>query len=157
MGTPVTLTSYELALGAFAGSMRQVENVKRGRRASYGAGHDNDWQLNIEGVLGEMALAKFLGIYWSGKGEFRGPDLGGEIEVRTNARDNGDLILHPKDLDDRPFWLLTGRSGSYVVRGWLLARDGKRPEYWRDPVGGRPAFFVPQSVLKPPTQLERAA
>ena len=145
----VELTPWEMLLAAQAGVMRQVENKKLGRRPAYGAGSAQDWQLNIEGALGEYALAKHLGLYWSGKGKLRAADVG-DVDVRTRSKPHYELILHDDDPDDRIFWLLTGVYGRYEVRGWIQGRDGKRPEYWSDPAGGRPAYFVPQSALNRP-------
>ena len=145
--THVNLSPSEMMLAAHAGVMRQVENKKLGRKPFYGAGSNNDWQLNIEGCAGEYALAKYLGVHWSGKGEFRAPDVG-VVDVRTTTHENGRLILHPDDPDDRVFWLVTGRNGDYIVRGWILGLDGKKEEFWSDPSGkGRSAFFIPQSAL----------
>lgn len=152
----IKLTSHEIMSGSFAGLMRHVENLKKGRKDFHGASKDVGWQINIEGCLGEMALSKFLGVYWQGKGTFRGADVG-EYDCRTSSRDNGDLILHPNDPDNRIFWLVTGRNGEYVIQGWIKASEGKNQKYWRDPAGGRPAFFVPQSVLNPPHAVPVAA
>ena len=145
----VTLELHEILLGAQAGVMRQVENKKLGRQPAYGAGHDNDWNLNVEGCLGEMALAKALKGWWAGKGEFRAPDVV-DMDVRTTRHDNGCLILHPNDPDHRRFYLVTGMNGEYQVRGWIVGQSGKVDRYWKDPTGtGRPAWFVPQSALNP--------
>lgn len=144
----VELTLAETLLAAYAGAMRQVENLKKDRTPYHGAGDKQDWQLHLEGCLGEMALAKHLNVFWSGKGGFRAPDVG-ELEVRTTRHENGRLILHPADSDDATFYLLTGVNGTYDVRGHILGRDGKREEFWADPTGqGRGAFFVPQSHLR---------
>lgn len=142
----VSLDPSEMMLAAHAGVMRQVQNLKLGRKDANGASTDSGWQINLEGALGEYALAKCLGLYWPGKGKLRAPDVG-EVDVRTTSRDNGRLILHPSDPDDRVFYLLTGVNGRYQVRGWIAGKDGKREEFWKDPAGGRPAFFVPQSAL----------
>ena len=131
----VILTPWEMLLAAQAGVMRQVENQKLQRQAYYGAGHENDWQLNIEGCLGEFALSKFLGVHWAGKGTFRAPDVG-DMDVRTASRDHYRLILHEADPDDRVFWLLCGINGHYRVKGWILGKDGKKKEYWQDPKTG---------------------
>lgn len=147
MSPKVTLTSAEILLGAQAGAMRQVENMKLNRTPYYGAGRSNDWQLNIEGVLGEMAVAKHIDCFWYGKGVFRGRDVG-NYEVRSTAHQNGRLILHPDDDDDAFFFLVVGAYGQYTVAGKILGRQGKVERYWSDPTGkGRPAFFVPQSDL----------
>ena len=140
-----------MLLAATAGLMRSIENTKHGARNAYGATDEVGWQISIEGALGEFALSKFLGVHWSGKGDMRAPDVG-EVDVRTRSRDYYDLILHPNDPDDRVFWLLCGAKGVYSVKGWILGKEGKRAEYWNDPAGGRPAFFVPQSKLNPPTK-----
>ena len=139
---------------AHAGVMRQVENLKNGLPPRYGAGHQMDWQLHIEGALGEMALAKHLGLYWPGKGERGQPDLvhsGWVVEVRLAKRDDYDLRLHPHDKDHARYWLMTGINGSYSVRGWILGADGKKSEFWGDKWNtGRPAYWVPQSELHEP-------
>lgn len=149
MSYNIVLTPAEMLVAAQVGIQRQVQNLKHNVQAAYGARREHDWQLNIEGALGEMALAKYLGIYWDGKGEMREPDVG-NVDVRTTPKPNNRLILHPKDPDDRVFYLLTGYNGQYVVRGSILGKDGKKQEYWTDPKTGRPAYFVPQEALKAP-------
>ena len=154
MSVDITLSPWDIMLAAQAGVQRQVENLSLGRKHAYGLlSNENDWQYSIEGCLGEFALAKFLGVNWPGKNRIGAADVG-DVDVRTSAHEHGALLLHPPDPDDRPFWLLTGLNGNYVVHGWIHARDGKLPEYWRDPTGNRPAFFVPQSKLNPAESFE---
>ena len=147
--TAVSLSASEMMSAALAGVMRQVENCVRSRPPRFGAGIANDWQLHIEGCLGEYALAKFLGVFWPGKGKLRAADVG-DMDVRTRSRDNYELILHESDPDDRVFWLVCGSNGKYAVKGWITGQDGKRREFWKDPAGGRPAYFVPHYALRPP-------
>lgn len=145
----VILESWEIELAAIAGVQRQVENLAKNRTPKYGAGRWLDWQLAIDGCLGECALAKYLGIFWSGKGRFAGLDVG-RYQVRT-SQTGPDLLLHPDDQDNHIFWLVVGLNGEYEIRGWIEARIGKDKKYWRDPVGGRGCYFVPQAVLISPT------
>jgi hypothetical protein len=146
----VKLTWGEMLLAAQAGAMRQVENLKEGRSPAYGAGNQNDWQYNVEGCLGECALAKFLGVYWSGKGVLGAPDVG-TVDVRTRSQDHYELYLHKSDPDDRVFYLLCGINGEYSVKGWILGKDGKKEKYWNDPSGNnRYSYFVPRYALNPP-------
>ena len=147
--TQIVLDAAEMLLAANAGIMRHIENIKRGVKPSYGAGNQNDWQWDIEGAMGEFVLAKHLGVFWHGKGKMRGDDAG-IYQVRTSQRDNADLILHPKDEDEKTYWLITGVNGTYQIRGYLKAKDGKHDKWWRDGAPGRPAFFVPQSELTQP-------
>lgn len=144
-----TLSRAEIMQAAVVGVMRQVQNLRDSREPAHGAGSGSDWQLHIEGALGEFALAKAINAFPGGAHEFRGTDVGGKWQVRTAGKHHYSLILHEADSDDDVFVLLTGRNGEYVVRGWIRGVDGKRSEYWKDPVGGRPAYFVPQSALRP--------
>ncbi len=141
----VELKGYEIMQGALCGIMRQLENMKQGNKNAHGLGGGRDWQVNIEGALAEMAMAKHLNVYWT-KGEFRAPDVG-VVDVRSTPHENGCLIVHETDEDGRVFWLLTGENGRYCIRGWMYGYEAKNAKYWKDPTGNRPAYFVPQSEL----------
>jgi hypothetical protein len=145
--TVVVLDAAEMLLAANAGIMRHIENVKKGAKPAYGAGNQNDWQIGIEGAICEFVLAKHLGVFWHGKGKMRGDDAG-PYQVRGSQKKNACLILHPEDNDDKIYYLVTGYNGIYRVCGYVLGKDGKQQKYWKDPAGGRPAFFIPQSDLK---------
>src|SRR5262245_34183499 len=136
-------------MAAHVGVLRQVNALKNGFQNAHGAQDDNNWQTHVEGACGECTAGKFLGLHWNGNIEkLGGPDVG-PYGVRTRSEHWHDLILHRSDPDDRVFILVTGLNGNYVVRGWIFARDGKKPEYWSDPSKkNRWAFFVPQEVLQ---------
>jgi len=148
----IKLSSWEMILAAQAGIMRQVENLSKHREPNHDANHENDWQRNIEGCMGEYVLAKYLNIHWTGKGIIGDLDVG-PYEVRTTSKETNRLIIHPEDRDNAIFWLICGINGRYKIMGWILGIHGKQQEYWKDPAGGRPAYFVPQSALMPPEQL----
>lgn len=145
----VKLTLAEMMLAAQVGVMRQVNNKKHGRSHRYGATDSNAWQIAIEGALGEAALAKALGVYWSGNiGRLSAADVGG-IEIRTTPYRQGCLILHPGDQDEAAFFLAVGCQGDYEIKGWIRGAEGKQDRFWKDPTGaGRWAFFVPQGELR---------
>lgn len=143
----VRLTNFEILDAAAVGVQRQVQNIHHGARQKYGAGNAQNWQIALEGALGEKALAKYLGIYWAGKGALGAPDVG-EHDVRTTAHHDGRLIVHPDDADDRFIWLLTGQYGEYMVRGGIQGKEAKQERWWCDPTGkGRHAYFIPQDRL----------
>jgi hypothetical protein len=101
-----------------------------------------------------MAVAKAFGLYWPGSvGTFSdGLDVP-PLQVRTARANNGALILRDKDRDGDIFVLVTGQCPAFELRGWLTARDGKREEFRANPGGMGPAFFVPQSALRPISEL----
>jgi hypothetical protein len=145
----VELTPSEIQTGASIGIRRHCQNIYHKRRPSWGVGTDNNWQLHVEGALGECVIARHLNIYWNGNlGEFHMPDVAqGKVEVRATASHNNRLILHPTDKDDHAYWLVTGANGTYRIQGYIMGRDGKQQKWWEDPQGNRPAFFVPQAAL----------
>jgi hypothetical protein len=148
--TIVTLSVAEVALAAGVGVRRQCSAILNRRSSAHGDRGAADWQLHIEGALAEFAVAKHLGLYWSGAHDDLRADDVGQYQVRSTKYADGMLVLHPPDPDERPFILVTGRNGEYALRGWVLGREGKRDEWWGDRWNtGRPAFFVPGEALHP--------
>jgi len=152
-GMAVTLTSFEIFQAAMIGAKRNIEaKVRRlpDRHGFTGSG----WDAHIEGACGEIAVAKFLGLYWGGSvNTFKtGGDVSG-LEVRTRSESHYDLIIRDNDPPDSIYILVIGQCPTYQVVGWVRGREGKRAEY-RKTHGGRPgAYFVPQSALRPIEEL----
>jgi hypothetical protein len=101
----------------------------------------------IQGVCCEMAVAKALNIPYDGDiGIVGGFDIGGKYEVRGTGYASGCLLLHPED-KEAPYILVIVSETAFDVVGWIMASDGKKPEYWRTDVR-YPCYFVPQVKLK---------
>ena len=145
----VKLTWHEAAIGAEIGKLRRLTSIKNGR--SQTAGAKLGWTEDIEGACAELALAKYLGIYWNGSVDtFKSqPDVG-ELEVRHTSYPNGKLIVRPHDSDTATFVLIVGTCPEYRIVGTKVGLEAKRPEWLSDPTSAnRPsAYFVPQSELK---------
>jgi hypothetical protein len=147
----VRLSWAEVLQAASVGAMRKVQCLKE--HWTPGAGrnnHDDDWTPNIEGAAGEMAVAKHLGIYWSGSlGNYKADDVG-SYQVRTNtSRQWTDMSIRTKDRDDRIYISVLSFLPEFVICGWLAGNDCKRQEWWRDGTPGRPCFWVPRGALQP--------
>lgn len=148
----VTLTPAEVLLAYQVAAMRQTQNMVRSTRAKHGAPEGPEGEiLDVIACRGEMAVAKALNLYWAGTvGRYGAPDVGEIVDVRTRRQRWHDLILHREDPDERPFVLAFAESPQSVeLLGWILGSDGKQERHWKDPAGGRPAYFVPQSELRP--------
>ena len=143
--TIITLDASDMLLATQAGAMRNIENIIRKRKPAYGAEQAGDFQLHVVGAMGELALSRYLNVTWNGKGKFRGPDAGTDIQVRTAER-NGriSLILHEQDPDELLFYCVRRFEGSneFEIFQPVRGREGKSQRYWRTDVRS-PAFFVP--------------
>lgn len=152
---PVTLTEQEMRLAADVGVGRQIRSMLAGRKDAYGFKGD-PWRIHIEGAMGELALAKALGRYWSGAGELYGDDTDvGGVQVRTRTRHDYELYVWPRDEDEAIFVLVTGTPPSFRVHGWIRGADAKRQEWFKS-LGRAPAYFVPQEALRPLTERKAA-
>lgn len=154
MNPVINLTNSQIMMVAQAGIIRHLQFLKRNARPMYGLDANTKWELQIEGALGEYALAKCLGKHWEGVGVAGGDDLG-EEEVRMTEYSDGHLILHPADKDEKRYWLITGKNGKYIVRGFIYAKDGKLDKYWQNIIdqkgNDRSCYKVPQKDLQNPS------
>lgn len=147
MSATIVLSHTEKMSAAMIGVMRHLDNTEANRDHLWGGDKNMGWQYHIEGAMGECAVAKHLGMFWSCG--VRGDDDVGEYQVRTTDESWKKLILHPEDEDNKRYYLVTGLNGTYSIRGWILCRDGKQKQWWQDPTKkNRWAFFVPQSALR---------
>ena len=148
----ITLTNYEMKMAGFVAVQREADTLFDKKQPRWGQ-TENIWQAMVEGTLAEYAVAKALDICWDGGvGTFTLPDAG-PFQVRHTERANGKMLLHPSDKDDEICVLVVGNYGTYTLHGWAVIGDVKLPEYWWDPKGGRPCYFVPREALRPMEEL----
>jgi len=109
------------------------------------------------GAGGEMAVAALLGLeaeVFSEQSARRGSsDLPGRIDVKAAAQHNRNLIIKADEDDDKRLVFVTVEDGEFRIHGWIRAADGKQEKWWKDPAGGRPAYFVPKYSLRPMDEL----
>lgn len=145
--TEIMLSPLELSIAAYVGMVRQITSLKNGRLDQHGCEVDKGWQVHIEGACGERALAKALGIYdCISVNSFSAPDVGG-VQVRTRSKHEYELIVREGDAEDEMFVLLTGLNGRYKIRGGIVGRDARRPEWLKEHGAREAAYFVPQAAL----------
>ena len=136
---------------------RHVYDSAKKLRAKRGATEDfyDGLTLSLPGCLAEIAVAKFLNMYWTGVAGIGVPDVGGFIEVRSIRKDYYGLRFHPEDKDDLPSVLANVKNPEAIeILGWAYGRDAKKDEFWKDPSGkNRPFFLYPQNKLKPMSEL----
>jgi hypothetical protein len=98
------------------------------------------WGNNINGAIGEAAVAKALGIWFEPTiNTFdRVPDVG-PYQVRCMK----DFIIRPRDKPEQIYIWVTNHCPFYDVMGWIYGHEARRPE-WEGGFPPRPkAWFVP--------------
>jgi hypothetical protein len=145
---PVVLQPHEVRNAVLVGVGRNLE-AKRQQRQALIPG-SNTFLGDIVGALGEVVVAKALGVYWC-------PDIGGNdhqrgdvagLQVRSTTRWPVQLVIRDRDDDDDVFVLVTGQPPCLTIAGWMRAADARRPE-WQAPADhpGPPAHLVPATAL----------
>jgi hypothetical protein len=139
----VTLSPREIILAAMIGGLMHARALARGWKDRV---YESDWNVHVEGIAAEIAVAKALGIRYRPKlNGFKAPDVE-HLHVRQTAHRDGSLIIRPGD-PDGIYVLVTGQCPTFTVMGWIHSSDAKQPHYWRAPDGGPGAWFVPQRKL----------
>lgn len=147
----VEFTPDELRMWALCGVQRRVSAVEAGRKGAHGFNRDDFWQLDIEGLLAEAAVAKALNVYYApvtGALDTALGDVLPGVQVRSTKYDSGHLLIHKTDADDDRFVLVVGGNGKYRICGWIRGSEAKVKDNWRTEKG-RSAFWIPQAKLRP--------
>ena len=144
------LTGSEMHLAVMAGVQRALDAIRSKRQGRYGC-EDTGFDYQINGCLGELTLAKHLGVFWNGSFRDLGAvDVGKRWQVRASEYDgpNAGMILHPPDKDGQPFVKALVKLPQVTLMGWMLGHEAKQPQFWTDKLKkGRPCFLVPHELL----------
>ena len=158
----VHLTEEEVFAAVSVGSRREVKNISgRVPDLSLRAGVRRDgFTQQIYGAIGELAVAKHLGLYWSGVADSaldRAPDVFPNIEVRWTSGSR--FYCKGRDPNQsqhgrcRIVWVSTreGMVNPVQLLGWQFVSECKRAE-WRRPDFHGSVFEVPFSNILPMTE-----
>lgn len=144
----VVLDVDELARGALVGMRRRIESLCSSRVSSFTRSVENEWHIDIEGALGELAVAKFLGVEWSeGVNTFGAADVGKNIQVKTTgAKTQTPHLIVTKVTPHHYYVLVIGSAPQYRIVGWILGEHILAGKFWND-FRGFPAHWVPVKAL----------
>ena len=143
-----SLEQHEIYIGAVVGVRRHISSINSKRMNEVG-NPNFSWAIDIESSCAEMAVAKALGLYWdSSVNTFKEADIKPDIQVRHTEKDNGNLIVRPKDSNHEKYVLVTGKWGKYNIHGWIYGKDAKVDKFLFKGYNNMPdAWFVPQNKL----------
>jgi hypothetical protein len=146
--TIVELDEAEMGQAAACGRKRLAQ-AKRSKSKDY-LGWDS-LEAHTMGAQGERAFSKWIGEPWDCTTRQYGgkPDVRG-IQIRTIPFRGRRLKVRADDPPRMPVVLVVASPPKFWIRGWMLARDARRPEWLDDPGDlGKPAHFVPTKDLRP--------
>lgn len=145
----IFLSPTEIRFANVVATDRQLENLDKDRDPE-GRPEELGWLRHFEGACGECAVAQWAGVYWNGNlGKLKAADVG-RWEVKATAKHNRRLLVQkPKLVMERAYILVTGIAPNLIIRGWAWGYEVGQEKYWDNPVGDRPAFFMPQDALRP--------
>lgn len=116
--------------------------------------------MHEAGIYGECAGKLYLNpVKWNAYRagtNFREADLEDWIDIKTRSKDWHSLIVQADDPPEWAYVLACGHAHPrYCLIGWCYGKEVQKKEYWADPAGGRPAYFVKQTdpVLRPMQEL----
>lgn len=160
MSKYTTISPNEWSLCVQVANARQVSAIKSKRKDSVNPkkGWLEEFNKHIIGCVGELAVAKVIGVSWTGSVDtFKTEaDLGSNIQVRHRSNPAYDLIVRENDNDDDIFILSRGMPpGAIEISGWIRGRDAKKKEWIRDFGNfGKPSYFVDCAHLQPMEDLK---
>lgn len=153
----VSLLEFELWYSSNVGYARRVTSIASDiPETSASPGGPFGLLLDdIGGAQAEMALAKYLGVYWDASvGVGKRPDLPHEVQCRHTFYDSGKLVIRVRDKDREIYVLVTGRMDIFTLHGWMTAGEAKEHSEWvENPNQQGASWFVPQKYLHPMKEL----
>lgn len=154
MTTEITLNFTEMRMACDVAIGYAFHNMQVGAKEKGCADRfDHSIGIGILGMLGEMAVAKHLGIYWSGNkvGDYKSPDVGA-FQVRTTIHNGGHLRVEIDDNPEEKFILISAKPPLFKIHGWFYGREAQHGgkdvgEFWCSKTPDRFAFWVPAARL----------
>lgn len=154
----VKFTQHELMLAAMAGAQRRICALQMNRPAKHGADDrpENNWQIDIMGCMGEMAVSKAYKRYWfpaAYEGDLK--SLEGDVEelqVRTTGYLDGHLIVYEYDKPATPYIFTIVREPWVKIAGWTTLEEAREVG---DPRRSKTdmCYWVKQQDLRPAESL----
>lgn len=166
-GIEIELTECEVHIAAAVARWRVGRAISGKFKDGHGeAGLDRKRDCfedrDLPGAKGELAWAKWRGIYWGGdQNDFGKWGDGSGVEVRATRHANGCLIVFPNDPAERRCVLVVVNGNQCRIVGWVRAGWAKCSDFlkteWHEGLrpGSKPQYWVPQSRLSSLSEIPR--
>jgi hypothetical protein len=156
----IHFSDEERKLAADEAYRRQKVNEEKKLTGRNGGAEIGDEALRIHliGAAGEMAVASYLGLknflYTESEAKRGTSDLPPNIDVKTRAKEYYDLVVQLDDDPTKIYVLVTIENKRCIIHGWIHGKNTMKDQFYKDPVGGRPAYFIPKGLLSPISTLK---
>ena len=129
------------------GGMRRVRSIVDGAN-QYKHAQRSDWATDVDGAAAELAVAKYLNVYWRpGVNTYKAPDVG-VLQVRSTMHPTGHLIVRPNDADTDTFIFVVCAPPRYLLVGAYLGAEAKVDEFFHTSHDEADCWWVPQARLR---------
>jgi hypothetical protein len=137
--------------------MRRIQVLQKGLKDSHYKADGGEWAVDIEGAAGEVAVAKVLGMYWSGSvNTFKDGGDVGPYQIRHTDKESGRLIIRRENPPPAIYVFVTETIPTFRVVGWFdYSSVAVLRDEWLTDFGhaGPKVHAVPQSALRPIEEL----
>lgn len=150
----ITFTEPEITVIRVMATNRHLA-ARGGHAEDRQRGHQNAVQIDIDGIMGEFALARMMNVYpdFTAYARNGGADLmsrdGLSIDVKTTRYADGQLLgeVKKKDAPCDVYVLMIVDDRSARFAGWISGKRLFRDDYLTD-LGHGPTYAVPQDQLR---------
>jgi len=154
MPTPIefVFSEQERQQAMEEGLRRQRVNESKALRGRNGGAWKGSKALEIHllGAAGEVAVASYLDmkehLFKETEARRGSDDLPG-MDIKTRSKHSYDLIVQKREDPQKRFVLVTIQDQKTLLHGWCYGHEAMQEQFWADPAKGRPAYFIPRSVL----------
>jgi hypothetical protein len=152
----VSMSLREFATAVTQALMRNVysklHNMKD--KESYNATFIERFNFEVVGVMAEMVFVKAHDRWFNASinSYHKEGDCFG-YEIRGIQKPWHKLIIRERDDESRDYVLIYVDLPESIILGWINGKDAKNPLYLDSPNDGETAWFVPQSALRPVTEI----
>ncbi|NBT76694.1 MAG: hypothetical protein EBT15_12170 [Betaproteobacteria bacterium] len=121
----VRLEGYEVEVAVLVGSARNKSAIKRESRDVYPCDPVLSWGQHVEAAGAEMAVAKYLGLYWDGSVDTYRSGSGDLPYTNIDVKHSKDGKWKVKEKDDGELILVKGTMPDYIIEAYCLTDEVK--------------------------------
>jgi hypothetical protein len=143
----VSLEPYEAAVAVHVGAARNKSAVGRGSKDVYKSDPVSAWGMHVEAAGAEMAVAKYLGLYWDGSVDTYRSGSGDLPYTLIDVKHSQDGKWKVKDRDTGELILVRGVMPNYCIEAYCLCDEVKESSKPCE-MGGAKLWYISDLVKR---------